>query len=172
MSAQALAVSRAIRAPQPDGEVVLIETTCRCPICRKTWIFEKLGTSSPEPMDGATIGPGLLCGEDEARRRLRLLVDGEIIPLWTDRDASQMWGAILGARDRGERTFDPVVRILPWDPEHPRALRDDKEEDLARILFDRRGNRRTCITRGQIEGLGLHWKADGLQLQLPDDRFP
>jgi len=147
-----------LQAPKPDGEMRIIETTCLCPLDRRSWVVETLGLAIPDPVEGHQLGAALLCGSCEARRRILFRgKDGSVVQLWAKRDADRLWAILLEARDRGEDTFTPRHKVLPEDPTEERILRDDRNAALRRILYDGEGRRRVVINEEGIERLGLNW---------------
>jgi hypothetical protein len=152
----AISLANSLRAPLPDAEAYIIRTSCRCPSCHALWRYETLGTAAPAQQSPLDLGPALLCGTCEARRRLYVLVDGVAVPLWRDEDARQMW-AILYAADRGgDASYWPVHTVLD-DADLWRDLASDKDEALRRILYARNGQRRSIVSHGLIQALGLNW---------------
>lgn len=107
--------------------------THKCPACKCKWAYDVTDTVEAFvcPTD-AQLGPALLCGSCEARRRINYRYvnqDGKTewqTPFFGDDKIAQMWAVIL----RGDDVFTWIELVGAYSGQ---KLKDEKKE-LLRIL--------------------------------------
>lgn len=87
--------------PQEPAEAVQVwRITHRCPACLQSWSYDMAcGPGEPTIPDDTTLGPWMLCGSCEARRRVnyRQIANGKTewwAPFWGDEQTAQLWARI------------------------------------------------------------------------------
>jgi hypothetical protein len=87
--------------PQEPAEAVQVwRITHRCPACLQSWSYDILDASaSPVIQDDTKLGPWMLCGSCEARRRVnyRQIANGKTewwAPFWGSEQTAQLWARI------------------------------------------------------------------------------
>lgn len=115
----------------------VFRVTHKCPACKVRWSYDVTDTEDAFvcPTD-AQLGPALLCGACEARRRINyryVTQEGKTewqAPFFGESKMAQMWAVIL----RGEDVFTSIELIGPYTGQ---KLIDEKR-DLLRILTTRK----------------------------------
>jgi hypothetical protein len=136
MSFQRISIdSSAWMKSKPEHSVFRI--THYCPACKAKWAYDVTDTVEAFvcPSD-AQLGPALLCGSCEARRRINYrYVNQDQKTEWQtlffgESKMAQMWAVIL----KGDRIFTEIELIGPYTGQ---KLLDEKRE-LLRILTTRK----------------------------------
>ena len=142
------------------GALEVHAVVCLCPACLQEWHAEYLGSpnqfaAKPDPV---RLGPSLLCGSCEAKRRCytsrqkgapRFL--GADHPDRTAETAA-MWGRLR----HQARNWVTVRNLGLWNG---RELRDEKEETLQRILRKVQRQGGACVDEPLRQELGWEFPA-------------
>lgn len=123
---------------KPKHDVFRI--THKCPACKVRWSFDVTDTQAAFvcPSD-AQLGPALLCGSCEARRRINYRYvnqDGKTewqAPFFGESKTAQMWAVIL----RGDDVFTEIELIGPYTGQ---KLIDEKSSLLRILTTKKLGN--------------------------------
>jgi hypothetical protein len=116
---------------EPAEGVRVWRITHKCPACLNSWSYDILEASAPAIPSDVQLGPWMLCGSCEARRRVnyRQIANGKTewwAPFWGDEQAAKMWARIR----ENDGTFTTIREIGPYSGQ---KLADEKES-LIKIL--------------------------------------
>ncbi len=118
--------------PQEAAEGVRVwRITHKCPACLNSWSYDALEAARPTVPDDVQLGPWMLCGSCEARRRVnyRQIINGKTewwAPFWGDEQTAKMWARIR----ENNGTFTTVREIGQYSGQ---KLLDEKAS-LIKIL--------------------------------------
>lgn len=135
------------------SEHSVFRITHKCPACKTKWAYDVTDAEAAFlcPSD-AQLGPWLLCGSCEARRRVNYRYvnqDGKTewqAPFFGESKMAQLWAVVL----KGDDVFTSIELIEPYTGQ---KLKDEKKE-LLRILTTRKlghGMTQTIISMTEAE---------------------
>jgi len=119
----------AMTPQEPTEGAQVWRITHRCPACLQSWSYDILDASTSLVVpDDTKLGPWMLCGSCEARRRInfRQIANGKTewwAPFWGDEQTAQLWARIrekagtftsvhlLGAYP-GQKLLDEKTRLI------------------------------------------------------------